>query len=322
MKLVRDFPIRPDENSIILICIIRDERLLLPAFLKHYQKMGVSHFVFIDNGSVDTSVEYLLGLKSLPMQIWHTSDSYAENNYGIDWVNRLLAAQFRLRWCVVVDIDEFIVLDGESLVDLRSRMISLRNNVSQFVLIDFYPYSLPFSKKQSAEDFNPFEHSHYYDSFEDSGNYFKEISEDGSFVLKGGVRRRVYGNENSIDQSFCLNKKSFFFYDFFETHRLSEGMHWLWPLDFIDWTYNNWDAHSRFISYSGEINLIAHFKFAKPDLYAFFEKRVERNQDWGNSQEYRNYIENWQDSFFDERVSRKLTTIRKLYSDTICQVTN
>ena len=72
-------------------------------------------------------------------------------------------------------------------------------------------------------------------------------------------------------------KKSFFKFDFHESHRLSVGMHWLFPHAFKSWKFKGWNKYNKFISYNENVNILAHFKFVKRDFEKYLEKRIERN---------------------------------------------
>ena len=317
MKQIAEFNHPPGHNAIVLMCVIRDEELLLPAFVAHYQSLGVSHFVFVDNGSNDNSVNYLQNLTDAPVQLWEATNSYADNDFGMNWINQLLKSRFRHAWCVVVDSDEFLVPRQGSLVKLRSDMLRQGHNVAQCILVDFYPNAIDPDPQPLREQFDPFKHSPHYDGFVDENHYYQDQSGDGSFVLKGGMRHRVYVEGVANLNSVCLNKKSFFYNDFSESLRLSAGMHWLFPNDSRNWNRAEQERSRQWISYTEDISLIAHFKFVRPNLREFFRQRVERNQDWDNSREYRNYLENFRVSFHCPGVSRKFSNARALYGDTI-----
>ena len=318
MKLIRDFDKTPDSNSIILICVVRDEELLLPAFLNHYEKLGISHFIFIDNGSEDNTLLHLSSNKTSSIQIWQTEESYADNDYGVAWVNQLLTSQCKEKWCVVVDADEFIVLNKQQLLtDLKTQLESKNQNIAQFVLVDFYAKENTSGKLQYEQNLDPFIASNYYDTFQNVDYYFQGIAPDRSTILKGGMRQRVFSQKPAHNDSVCLNKKSFFKYTFYNSHLLSAGMHWLFPADFEDWNYNNWNTANKHLSYSSTIHIIAHFKFIKPNLYDYIQLRIDRNQDWNNSEEYKTYLKYKKDTFYDTNISRKFSTIEQLYDDTI-----
>jgi len=58
LKTIRSAAIATSEG--IVICNVRDEMELLPHFLKHYREIGVKRFAFMDNGSVDQTLPFLL----------------------------------------------------------------------------------------------------------------------------------------------------------------------------------------------------------------------------------------------------------------------
>ena len=223
MDLKNNFSEKPNEDSIILICVIRDEILLLSYFINFYIKLGVTHFVFIDNNSNDTTIEYLCNHSFKNIKVYYTQESYAENVYGIGWVNKILNDYFRNNWCLVVDIDELIMpRHNETLTQIRERMIRVGSNILVSSLVDFYPRKLDSRVYVNGESF--LNHSNHYDcmdtNFED---IFMEIQDDNAMTIKGGVRHRVVTNTNASNDSVCLTKKSFFKYDFYNAHRLSRG---------------------------------------------------------------------------------------------------
>ena len=77
MNLTRvDSVVAPDDDSLILYCPVRDERALVSLFLEYHRKLGIKYFVFVDNGSIDGTLEYLLS--QTDCIIYTTEDSYAE----------------------------------------------------------------------------------------------------------------------------------------------------------------------------------------------------------------------------------------------------
>ena len=131
LELKKKFNSIPSFDSLNLICVVRDEVLLLPYFISYYSNLGVTHFTFIDNYSSDNTFEYLMSIKDYECQVYRTCDSYAENNYGISWVNEILNSQFKDKWCIVVDVDELLFLkdNNSDLQTLRNAMINEKSNI-------------------------------------------------------------------------------------------------------------------------------------------------------------------------------------------------
>lgn len=310
----KTFDVNLSDDSIVLICVVRDELLLLPYFIEHYKKLGVTHFVFIDNASQDGTLSYLMDECEINCQLYHTTDNYSENDYGLVWVNKILNNICKNKWCVVVDVDELILPRGEeTLCTLRDKMIQSDKNVLPTCLIDFYPKHFDTNTYDSKLPF--YSHSNYYDKFNESDMLIYP-GNGGELAVKGGARYRVYDNNN---EPVCLTKKSFFKYDFFNTHILSVGMHWLLPLKFdvdnVAWGDFDWSLYNKYIKFYQNICAVGHFKFIKPNINEFFKKRVERNQDWNNSAEYKNYANQNINTMFSNDISTKFVSNDKIYED-------
>ena len=118
----------------------RNERLRLPAFLKHYRGLGIDRFFIIDNHSTDGSTDYLVGQPDV--HLFRTANHYSEANMGTDWLNALLATFGIGCWCVTVDIDELLVYPGSEQASLRTLTEHLdRCGYEAFtcLLLDLYP---------------------------------------------------------------------------------------------------------------------------------------------------------------------------------------
>jgi len=61
-------------KDILVFSTQRNEMERLPYFLDHYRKMGVAHFIIVDNGSTDGSAEFLAGKPDV--SLWATEAIY------------------------------------------------------------------------------------------------------------------------------------------------------------------------------------------------------------------------------------------------------
>ena len=173
--------IRFDSGSIFLLAVLRDEYILIEHFIRYYKEIGITHFILIDNGSEDGSLEYLQNL-NVNIMLFHTSDSYKDANYGTNWINNLLQKYCKNNWCLVVDIDELVYLNN--LNSLICEMKSNNSNLCKFLLLDMY--SKRNKNYQKGEKF--LKHSHYFDDY---SKYYNAHYINGIFTIYGGVRKET-----------------------------------------------------------------------------------------------------------------------------------
>ena len=86
---------------------VRNQADVLPSFLRHYEALGVDRFFIVDNGSTDETMPFLLSRPNV--HAYHTTEKMVESNSGSDWTNDLLYRYGLGRWCLVQDVDEFLV---------------------------------------------------------------------------------------------------------------------------------------------------------------------------------------------------------------------
>jgi hypothetical protein len=170
----------------------RNERLRLPAFLKHYRHLGVDRFFIVDNGSSDGTIEYLAAEPDV--QLFRTAGRFREARGGTDWLNALLAAFGAGAWCVTVDIDELLVYPGSERAPLRSFTDYLHRGGYQAVaclLLDLYP-----SGPLKAGVYTAGEELLAAAPYFDAGPYkVSPYMLCPNFVVTGGMRERVFFRE-------------------------------------------------------------------------------------------------------------------------------
>jgi tetratricopeptide (TPR) repeat protein len=113
----------PPGDALALYTCIRDERDRLPWFFDYYRRLGVEHFVVIDNGSTDGSTEYLLSQSGTT--VFRTDDSYHGAFSGMVWINHLKSRLSPAAWVLYADVDEALVYDGcerRSVADLAETL--------------------------------------------------------------------------------------------------------------------------------------------------------------------------------------------------------
>ena len=186
----------------LLVCCVRNEMPRLPAFLAHYRRLGVAHFLVLDNQSDDGLAEALAG--EADCSVWRAEGSYKAANLGMDWCNHLLATHGVGKWCVTVDPDEFLIYphcEQRGLRSLTRYMEAIAQHSLFTVMIDAYgPGRL--SDTPLTADSNPFELCPHFDRF----NLCQRPDEARrSFWVQGGVRMRRFFADQP-DRAPALNK--------------------------------------------------------------------------------------------------------------------
>ncbi|MEM8869300.1 MAG: glycosyltransferase family 2 protein [Pseudomonadota bacterium] len=189
-------------RDILLFATLRNESVRLPYFLEYYRRLGVSHFIIVDNGSTDGSGEYLAG--QTDVSLWHTTASYKRAKFGMDWLNGLLTRFGHEHWVVVVDVDEFLIYpywETRPLGALTDWLESCRLRSFGTMLLDMYA-DVPVSQTRYVEGQDPFEILTYFDA----ANYaFQRNGTYRDLWIQGGPRERAFFSEDPA-QAPALNK--------------------------------------------------------------------------------------------------------------------
>ncbi len=192
--------IRPDD--VLLMSVVRNEKIRLPFFLDYYRKLGVNHFLFVDNDSDDGSLEFL---RTQPdVSVWQTKTSYKKAGFGLDWSNYLLRKYAHGHWVLTVDPDEFFIYpfcDTRPISALTDWLDSCTVRSFGTMLIDMYPEG-PVDDEPYHEGQDPFEIARWFDA----GNYMiSKNPEYKNLWIQGGPRARVFFQDNP-SKAPALNK--------------------------------------------------------------------------------------------------------------------
>ncbi len=176
-------------NAILAFTTLRNEAERLPFFLDYYRRLGVDHFLMVDNASTDGSREYLAGQPDV--SLWTTPHSYKLSRFGVDWLGWLQIVHGHRHWCLTIDTDEFLVyphMEHQRLRDLTAWLD--RAGLPSFgtLMLDMYPKG-PLDGWEYRPGDDPFETLRWFDA----GNYRRTWQPQfQNYWIQGGVRARVF----------------------------------------------------------------------------------------------------------------------------------
>jgi hypothetical protein len=204
LACVQDRTGRIGRRDIVLVTCLRNERARMPAFADYYRRLGVGHFLVVDNGSTDGFMDWASAQPDV--SVWHTAASYKASAFGMLWLNDLLRRHGAGRWCVTVDPDEFLVFPFMETRDLHALAQFLdddKRRVMHTVTLDAYS-DRPLAETRLAEGEDPFAACPYFDA---DGYLQQEGWCNGTWV-QGGPRLRVHFRDRP-DEAPALNKIPF-----------------------------------------------------------------------------------------------------------------
>lgn len=130
-----------NHDDIPLITVVHNELLRLPDFLRHYRQLGVTHFLVVDNGSDDGSLEFLL--KQKDCWVFLAKGSHNESASGMMWVNSLMKKYFlENQWCIHADVDELLIYphcEQRPLPQLIDYLNQIGAELLSSFMLDMYP---------------------------------------------------------------------------------------------------------------------------------------------------------------------------------------
>ena len=263
-------------SDILVFSTLRNELVRLPYFLEYYRKLGINHFLIVDNDSDDGSREYLE--EQPDVSLWTTTASYKRARFGVDWLNWLQRKYAAGHWTLVVDPDEFFVYPFCDTRPIRALTDWLdASSIKSFgaMLLDMYPKGgindTPYRMGQ-----NPFEIASWFDA----GNYLIEKNKRfGNLWIQGGPRTRVFFND-APEKSPALNKVPLVKWD--KRYTYVSSTHMLLPRG-LNLVYDEWGGEKA----SG---VLLHAKFLNT-FAAKAQEELRRRQHFAGSMEYKAYAE-------------------------------
>lgn len=189
LRVRRDCTAAIKPSDILLFCTLRNEDVRLPYFLDYYRKLGVDHFLMVDNGSTDGGDAYLAAQPDV--SLWSTDAPYSAARYGMDWLTYLQWRYGHGHWCLTVDVDELFVYpfcDTRPLAALADWLDASDLRSFGAMMLDLYPKG-PVKDAVYARGADPVKSADWFDS----GNY--TISSNArmrNLWIQGGPRARAF----------------------------------------------------------------------------------------------------------------------------------
>jgi hypothetical protein len=286
LRLVQDRTSAIGPSDIILVTCLRNERARMPAFAEHYRRLGVGHFLVVDNDSSDGFMDW--AREQPDVSVWHTRASYRASRFGMLWVNDLLRRHARKRWCVVVDPDEFLVypcMETRSLKALAQFLEDDHRPCLHALLVDAYS-DRPLAETRLGEGDDPFAVCPFFDR----DGYIQQESWGNSTWVQGGSRLRAHFADRP-EQAPALNKIPFVRWKRFYHYNMST--HDAWPR-----RLNRAHAQNE-VSTTG---VLFHFKLVA-GLAAKAAEEAVRGEHYAAGREYARYREGGGAEFYAEGLS-------------------
>ncbi len=192
--------IAPD--AVLAFTTLRNETTRLLWFFHHYRRLGVGHFLMVDNGSDDGTAEYLCNQPDV--SLWQTGASYRAARFGLDWLTWLQMRYGHEHWTLMVDTDELLIYahhEKRSLPELTGWLDTQNRQTFGALMLDMYPQGL-----LGTQDYNPETDPLQTLNWFDQGPYRAQRQRPlGNLWVQGGARERAFF-ANNPKHSPTLNK--------------------------------------------------------------------------------------------------------------------
>ncbi len=178
-----------DAGAILCFSTLRNEALRLPWFLDHHRRLGVTHFLMVDNGSDDGTAALLADQPDV--SLWSGRAGYKAARFGADWLTWLQIRHGHGHWCLTLDADEMLIYPYWETRDLRALTTWLEetgHDALPAMMLDLYPRG-PLGQQNYLPGQDPTEVLGWFDG----GNLTIALQQElWTLWIQGGVRGRAF----------------------------------------------------------------------------------------------------------------------------------
>lgn len=104
IEVIKKTVLKNNQVPAVVLCVKNDRRRI-EMLVKHYRALGVEKFIFLDNGSTDGTLEWMMEQEDIDLFI--TKDQYS-SFVKEAWINRLVSYYGFDHWYILTDSDELV----------------------------------------------------------------------------------------------------------------------------------------------------------------------------------------------------------------------
>lgn len=249
-----------------IICVVKNEADKLNAFFSHYNKIGKFNFIFIDNGSSDSSVQIAIDNFAI---VYQCTEAFSTNR-KLAWINKVYSTIPIGTWTILLDADELLVFDGYEKITVNNVLNSFDKkgiNTSAAIMIDMFSTE-PSPREKYLENYIFFENRFH----EEKSFYFNSVY--------GGIREREF--KIGKERIFLIKKHPIVKKD---ADTMLIHCHYIYPFE------RNFNS----TIYFG----LLHYKLFDSEIEKY--KKIARDGSYGDgSIEYKTYINAFADKNYEQ----------------------
>src|SRR5918998_38727 len=264
------------EDELAVVCLVRDGRPYVRAYVEHYLSMGVKHIFFLENGPTDGTVSVARSYENVT--ILQTELPFEKHEYSL---KQYLIARFgrKSRWCLYADIDELFDYPYSDVVGLGSLLGYLNGNSYTAVaaqMLEMFPEE-PLSGSRAGNPDEPLKERHrFYDISNIKRKSFKKLrrrfptntfESDEIEAFRGGIRSIIFGVEDDLTK---------------------------FPLVFSDGRIKPFDISSHWVDnarVADFTSVLFHYKFLDGHFHQQAAQAVREGHYQNNSALYKKYLQ-------------------------------